>query len=92
MVNKTVHLLELFSRVVFQQMFVVFTHFNHAGHLVDQFWWFKLAVGFFTQVEDRQTRGQILVIRCIFRDQISRRFDDGFVNISGFDAVIELDV
>jgi hypothetical protein len=73
-------------------MFVVFTHFNHARDLVDQFWRFKLAVGFFTQVEDCQTGGQILVIRGIFGDQVGSRFDNRFMNISGFNPVIELDV
>jgi hypothetical protein len=52
----------------------------------------KLAVGFFTQVENRQTCSEVLIIRCFAGDQVRRCFDDRFVDIRRFDAVVELDV
>ncbi|WP_249440769.1 ATP cone domain-containing protein, partial [Escherichia coli] len=50
-IDKRVHLLELFFRVVFQQMIIVFAHHDHFHHVVVQRRRLKLAVGFFTQVE-----------------------------------------
>ena len=43
-------------------------------------------------MENRQARGQVLVIRRVAGDKIRRRLDDGFMNIGGFDAVVELNV
>ncbi|MNC36253.1 hypothetical protein D3C75_847660 [compost metagenome] len=92
MIDKPVHLLELFFRVVFQQMRVVFAQLNHFHHMIEQRGRFKLAVRFFTQVENRQTSSEVLIIRRIAGDQIRRGFDDGFVDVRGSDAVIELDM
>ncbi|SVK47293.1 Uncharacterised protein [Acinetobacter baumannii] len=91
-IDKGVHLLELFSAVVFQQMFIVFAHLDHARHVSVQLRRFELAVSLFTQVEDRQASGQVLIVRRIAGDQIGSGFDDGFVNVGGFDAVIKLNV
>ena len=90
--DERVHLLELFFRVVFQQMSIVFAVFHHFRHVVEQRWRLKLAVGFFTQVENRQTGGEILVIWRLAGDKVRGGFDNGFVNVGGFDAVIELNV
>ncbi len=92
MLDETIHLLELFFRVVFQQMIIVFAQRDHLAHVVNQHRRLKLAVGFFTQVEDRQAGGQILVIRRIAGDKIRRGFDNGFVDVGRFDAVVELNV
>ncbi|MNP86026.1 hypothetical protein D3C76_1860230 [compost metagenome] len=43
-------------------------------------------------MEDGQARGQILVIRRVARDQIGCCFDNGFMNIGSFDAVIKLNM
>ncbi len=91
-IDKPVHLLELFFRVVFQQMRVVFAQLYHLHHMIEQRWRLKLAVGFFTQVENGQTGCEVLIIRCFAGDQIRRGFDNGFVDIRRFDAVIELDM
>jgi hypothetical protein len=71
---------------------VVFALLNHFHHVIVKRWRLKLAVGFFTQVENRQTRGEVLVIRRFAGDQVRRGFNNGFVDISGFDAVVELDM
>ena len=92
MYDERVHLLELFFRVVFQQMIVVFAHFNHFHDMVKQFWRFKLAVGFFAQMKNRQTGGQILIIRRFAGDQVGGSFDDCFMDIGGLDTVIKLNV
>ena len=92
MVDKPVHLLELFFRVVFQQMRVVFAKFHHFYHVVIQRWRLELAVGFFTQMEDGQACGEVLVVRRIAGNQVRSSFDNGLVNIGRFDAVIELDM
>jgi hypothetical protein len=73
-------------------MSIVFAVFHHFRHVVEQRWRLKLAVGFFTQVENRQTGGEILVIRRLAGDKVRGGFDNGFVNVGGFDAVIELNV
>ena len=91
-IDKPVHLLELFFRIVFQQMRVVFTQLNHFHHVVVKRRRLELAVGFFTQVENRQTCSEVLIIRRFAGDQIRRRFDDGFVDIRRFDAVVELNM
>ncbi|VFS78278.1 Uncharacterised protein [Kluyvera cryocrescens] len=52
--DERVHLLELFFRIVFQQMIVVFTQIDHAFDMGEQCRWLELAVGFFAQVEYRQ--------------------------------------
>lgn len=46
-IDKRVHLLELFFRVVFQQMIIVFAHLDHFHHVVVQRRRLKLAVGFY---------------------------------------------
>ena len=43
-------------------------------------------------MENRQTRSEVLIIRCVAGDQICRGFDNGFVDIRRFDAVVELNV
>lgn len=91
-VEETVHLLELFFRVVFQQMMIVFTFLDHLHHVIVERRRLKLTEGFFTQMENRQTRGEVLVIRCVAGDQIRSGFNNGFVDVRGFDAVIELDM
>ena len=91
-VEETVHLLELFFRVVFQQMMIVFTLLDHLHHVIVKRRRLKLAEGFFTQVEDRQTRGEVLVIRRLAGDQVRSGFNNGFVDVRGFNAVIELDM
>jgi hypothetical protein len=49
--------------------------------VIVQRWRLKLAVGFFTQMENRQTRGEVLIIRRFAGDQVRRCFNDGFVDI-----------
>ena len=92
MIDKRVHLLELFFRVVFQQMIIVFAHLDHFHHMVVQRRRLKLTVGFFTQVEDRQTCGEILIIRRITGDQVCGSLDNSFVDVRGLDTVIKLNV
>ncbi len=92
MIDKPVHLLELFFRIVFQQMRVVFAQLDHFHYVIVKLRRLELAVGFFTQVENRQTRSEVLIIRCVAGDQICRGFDNGFVDIRRFDAVVELNV
>lgn len=92
MIDKPVHLLELFFRIVFQQMRVVFAQLNHFHYVIVKLRRLELTVGFFTQVENRQTRSEVLIIRCVAGDQICRCFDNGFVDIRRFDAVVELNV
>ena len=91
-IDKPVHLLELFFRIVFQQMRVVFAQLNHFHYVIVKLRRLELTVGFFTQVENRQTRSEVLIIRCVAGDQICRCFDNGFVDIRRFDAVVELNV
>ena len=91
-VEETVHLLELFFRVVFQQMMIVFTFLDHLHHVIVERRRLKLTEGFFTQMENRQTRGEVLVIRRVAGDQIRSGFNNGFVDVRGFDTVIELDM
>lgn len=43
-------------------MIIVFAYFDYFYYVVVQRRRLKLAVGFFTQVEDRQARGEILII------------------------------
>ncbi len=45
--RETVHLLELFFRVVFQQMMIVFTFLDHLHHVIVERWRLKLTEGFF---------------------------------------------
>ncbi len=92
MVDKSVHLLELFRAVIFQQVRVIFAQIDHAFDLLDQLRRLELAVGFFTQVEDGQAGGHVLVIRRITRDQVSGRLDHRFMNVGGANTFVELDV
>ncbi|MNH38012.1 hypothetical protein D3C79_989860 [compost metagenome] len=92
MIDKGVHLLELFSGVVFQQMLIVLAHFYHARYVSEQLRRFELTVSFFAQMEDGQACCQILVVRRVAGDQIGCSFDNGFMNISSFDAVIKLNM
>ncbi|MNE93937.1 hypothetical protein D3C80_1918470 [compost metagenome] len=73
-------------------MFIVFAHLHHACNVVEQLRWLKLTVSFFTQMEDGEASGQILIVRCVTGDQIGCGLDDGFMNIGGFDAVIKLNM
>ncbi len=91
-VDKAVHLLELFGAVVFQQVAVIFAHIDHTLHLIVQLRRLKLAVGFFTQVEDRQACSHVLVIRRVTGNQVSSGFDNGFVDIRGSDPFVKLDM
>ena len=91
-IDKPVHLLELFFRIVFQQMRVVFAQLNHFHHVIVKLRRLKLTVGFFTQVENRQTCSEVLIIRCFAGDEVCRCFNDRFVDIRRFDAVVELNV
>lgn len=45
-VEETVHLLELFFRVVFQQMMIVFTFLDHLHHVIVERRRLKLTEGF----------------------------------------------
>src|SRR5690606_38558071 len=47
---------------------------------------------YLAQVEDGQARGQVLVVRRFRGDQVGGGLDDGFVDVAGADAVVELDV
>ncbi len=67
-------------------MIIVFAHLDHFHHVVVQRRRLKLA-RFFTQVEDRQARGEILIIRRITGDQVCGRLDNGFVDVRGLDTV-----
>jgi hypothetical protein len=73
-------------------MRVVFAQLNHFHHVIVQRWRFKLAVGFFTQVENGQACCQVLIIRRFTGDQVCRRFDDSFVDIRGLNAIVKLDM
>lgn len=64
-IDKGIHLLELFSAVVFQQMLIVFAHLDHASDVGVQLRRFELAISLFAQVEDRQASGQVLIVRRI---------------------------
>ncbi|NUA46446.1 hypothetical protein HAT93_04195 [Dickeya solani] len=92
MIDESVHLSKFVFRVVFQQMAIVFSHFDHFHYVVVQLRWFELAVGFLAQMEDSQTRGQILIVWAFAGDQVGGGLDDGFVDIGGLDAVVKLDV
>ncbi|CST29745.1 Uncharacterised protein [Shigella sonnei] len=43
-------------------------------------------------MEDRQARGEILIIRRITGDQVCGSLDNGFVDVRGLDTVIKLNV
>src|SRR5690606_41801463 len=43
------------------------------------------------QVEDGQAGRQVLVVGRVFRNEVGGRLDDGFVNVAGADAIVELD-
>ncbi|CHH39743.1 Uncharacterised protein [Salmonella enterica subsp. enterica serovar Typhi] len=90
--DKRIHLLELFFRVVFQQMIVVFAKLNHFYHMVVKCGRLKLAEGFLTQVENRQTRSQVLIIRRIARDQVCGGLNDSFMDIGGLNPIIKLNM
>jgi threonyl-tRNA synthetase len=45
-----------------------------------------------TQVEDRQTRCQVLVVWRLFGDQVRSGFDQCFMDVGSFDAFVKLDV
>lgn len=60
--------------------------------MVEQFRRFKLAVGFFAQMENCQASSQVLIIRCLAGDQVGGSFDDCFMDIGCLDTVIKLNV
>ena len=92
MIDKSVHFSEFPGGVILQQMAVVTSHFHQTDHMVIQFRWFEPAERLFTQVENRQTRCQILVIGGIGRNQVRRRPDNGFMDIRRTDPIIKLDM
>ena len=53
---------------------------------------FKIAIGYFTQMENGQPRGEILIVRRILRNQVGSRLNDGFVDVVGADAVVKLNM
>ncbi len=87
-----VQLFEFSLGVVFQQVLVVLAHVHQTSHVLVEVGRFELAVGLLAQVEDGQTGCHVLVVRGLLGDEVSRRLDDGFVNVGGTDTVIELDV
>ena len=87
-----VELVEFGAAVVGQKMAVVFARFGEFAHMVKQMRRLELAISNFAQMENRQTRSQILVIGRFLRNQVGRSFDNGFVNIVGADAVVKLDM
>lgn len=92
MVEKAIHLLEFVAAEVGQQVSVIFAHLHQAYDVVIQLGRLELAIGLLTQVEDRQARGHVLVVRGFTGDQIGGGLDDGFMDVRRADAVIKLDV
>ena len=92
MVDVGIQLVKLFAAVVFDDVAVVFARFGEFFNMVEEMRRLKLAVGDFAQVENRQTRSEILVIGRFLRNQVGGGFDDGFVDVVGADAVVKLDV
>ena len=92
MIDILVELVKLFFAVIFQNMGVVFAHFGHAADMVEQVWRLIFAIRNFAQMKNRQPRCQILIIGGFFGNQVRCRFDDGFMDIFGTNAVIELDM
>ncbi|STT85696.1 Uncharacterised protein [Klebsiella pneumoniae] len=64
-------------------MMIVFTFLDHLHHVIVERRRLKLTEGFFTQMENRQTRGEVLVIRRVAGDQIRSGFNNGFVDVRG---------
>ena len=91
-VEITIQHLKLFACVILQQMLVILAQPGQIGDMVKQMRRFKLAIGDFAQMENRQACRQILVIRGFFRNQVSGGFDDGFMDIIGADAIVKLDM
>ncbi|XMR37201.1 hypothetical protein ACLK2C_11920 [Escherichia coli] len=87
-----VQLFEFGLGVVFQQVLVVLAHVHQTSHVLVEVGRFELAVGLLAQVEDGQTGCHVLVVRGLLGDEVSHHLVDGFVNVSGTDTVIELDV
>src|SRR5690606_3818407 len=74
-VNKGIHRGDFVSAVVVQQVTVIAFHVDHAFHVVQQGWRLKLAVGFFTQMENIQASGQVLISRGLIRNEVGGGFD-----------------
>ena len=87
-----VELLEFGLGVVLQQVLVVLAHVHQLGDVLVEVGRLELTIGLLAQVEDGQTGGHVLVIRALLGDKVSSGLDDGFVDVGGTDAVIELDV
>ena len=92
MVDIGIQLVKFFLAVIFDDVAVVFARIGKFFNVVKEMRRFELAVSDFAQVENRQTRGEILIVGRILRNQVGRRLDDGFVDVVGTDAVVKLDV
>ena len=92
MVDIGIQLVKLFAAVIFDDVAVVFARIGEFFNMVEEMRRFELAVSDFAQVENRQTRGEILIVGRILRNQVGSRLDDGFVDVVGADAVVKLNV
>ena len=91
-VDVRVEFVEFFAAVIGENVAVVAAGFGEFGHMVVKMRRLVVAVSYFAQVENRQPRSEILVIRRFFGNQVGCGLDDGFVDVVGADAVVKLDV
>ena len=92
MVDIGVKFVKLFAAVVFDDVAVVFARIGEFFNVVVEMGRFKIAIGYFTQMENGQPRGEILIVRRILRNQVGSRLNDGFVDVVGADAVVKLNM
>ena len=83
---------EFVTAVVAQDVLIVALHLGQRGHVIEQVWRFELTIGYLAQMEDRQARGHVLIIRRLGGNQIGGGLDDGLVDILTADSVVQLDL
>ena len=91
-IDKRFHVVKLCFAVVVDQVLIVFFLFHQLDHMTVESRRFKLAKRLLTQVENRQTGGQVLVVWRLGRNQISSGLNQRFVNIGGLDAIVKLNM
>ena len=91
-VDVGVEFVKLFMAVVFDDVAVVFARFGKFFDVVEEMRRLEFAVGDFAQMKNGQTRGQILIVGRVLRNQVGGGLDDGFVDVVGADAVVKLNV
>ena len=92
MVDIGIQLVKLFTAVIFDDVAVVFARIGEFFNVIEEMRRFELAVSDFAQVENRQTRGEILIVGRILRNQVGSRLDNGFVDVVGTDTVVKLNM